>query len=214
MAFAFKRKPRRDLLAGVMESIEEQETTEKEPVAVVKDFVQEKPADARFRWLAFAAAIALLISLVINFSQYQQIKEAQAQIASLNQENQIFADQNQRTRNQLEVISSPLYQTIDLTGQKASPDSRARIYYSASLNKIYLNSGNLNISDEEKQFQLWAIIDGKPVDAGVFDPAEGLALVKTLPGEIQAFAVTLEPKGGSADPTLDQMYVLGSVVTG
>jgi hypothetical protein len=28
----------------------------------------------------------------------------------------------------------------------------------------------------------------------------------------QAFAVTLEKKGGSRTPTLDQMYVLGNVV--
>ena len=27
----------------------------------------------------------------------------------------------------------------------------------------------------------------------------------------QAFAVTLEPKGGSAIPTMDQMYVMGEI---
>jgi len=29
-----------------------------------------------------------------------------------------------------------------------------------------------------------------------------------------AFAVTLEPRGGSATPTMDQMYVLGKVSPG
>jgi anti-sigma-K factor RskA len=30
-------------------------------------------------------------------------------------------------------------------------------------------------------------------------------------GQAQAFAITLEPAGGSASPTLNQMYVMGNI---
>jgi hypothetical protein len=47
---------------------------------------------------------------------------------------------------------------------------------------------------------------------GVFEVAanEGLQDVPYIEHP-QAFAVTLEPKGGSQAPTLDQMYVVGAV---
>jgi anti-sigma-K factor RskA len=61
-----------------------------------------------------------------------------------------------------------------------------------------------------KQFQLWAIVDNKPVDAGVIDACTGLCKMKNIP-RASAFAITLEKKGGSATPSLDQMYVLGKV---
>lgn len=209
VALGFSRKPKRDLLAGVMDMIEEEEDA-----AIIPLVNENKDTKAKtnFRWLAIAAAIALLISLAFNILQLQQIKENQLQIASLTQINEVFAEQNQRTSEKLEILSSPLYKRIDMKGQASSPNSLASVYYSASKKEIYLNTGNLSLTDKEKQFQLWAIIDGVPVDAGVFDPVEGnLTRLKSLSGNIQAFAVTLEPRGGSKNPTLDLMYVMGAV---
>ena len=74
---------------------------------------------------------------------------------------------------------------------------------------------NLPSPAADKQYQLWAIVDGAPVDMGVFDlaSAETDTTFQNVPfiENPQAFAVTLEPKGGSTNPTLDQMYVVGNV---
>ena len=66
-----------------------------------------------------------------------------------------------------------------------------------------------------KQYQLWALVDGAPVDAGVFEIDAGTPMIKmkNIP-RAQAFAVTLEPSGGSLKPTMDQMYVLGLAKNG
>jgi anti-sigma-K factor RskA len=66
---------------------------------------------------------------------------------------------------------------------------------------------------ESKQYQLWAIVDGKPVDLGMLpnEKQESLLLRMKDVSEPQAFAITIEPKGGSARPTLDQMIVLGKI---
>ena len=59
-----------------------------------------------------------------------------------------------------------------------------------------------------KQFQLWALVGGKPVDAGVFVTGqEGIQRVKDVMNA-DIWAVTLEPKGGSLSPTMDQMYLI------
>jgi anti-sigma-K factor RskA len=61
---------------------------------------------------------------------------------------------------------------------------------------------------------LWAMVNGKPVDLGVFDaqnqPKKLLLAMKEV-GDAQAFAVTLEKRGGSASPTMEKMVVLGAV---
>jgi anti-sigma-K factor RskA len=57
-------------------------------------------------------------------------------------------------------------------------------------------------------------MNGKPVDLGVIgaDVWQEKLLVKMKGvNEAQAFAITLEPKGGSVNPTMDQMYVVGKL---
>ena len=205
LAPVFRRKPQRDLLAGIMDQIEEEET----PVIKLGD--ESSKAGSNFRWLAIAAAIALLISLAMNVLQYQQIQDAQNQIAALDQEKQVFAEQMEKTNMQLQVISSPLYREITLLGQPKSPSSLATVFYSSNEKRLFLNTGNLSNEDQSKQFQLWAIINGQPVDAGVFDPSEGLIELKGIAENVDAFAVTLEKRGGSPTPTLDMMFVSGAV---
>ena len=205
LAPVFRRKPQRDLLAGIMDQIEENET----PVIKLGD--EPSQPVPNFRWLAIAAAIALLISLAMNFFQYQQIQDAQNQIAALDQEKQVFAEQMERTNTQLQVISSPLYREVTLLGQPKSPSSLATVFYSSNEKRLFLNTGNLSNEDQSKQFQLWAIINGQPVDAGVFDPSQGLIELKGIAENVDAFAITLEKRGGSPTPTLDMMYVSGAV---
>ena len=55
-----------------------------------------------------------------------------------------------------------------------------------------------------------AFKDGKPIDAGVFDINGKLQRMNNIEGA-DAFAVTLEPKGGSVGPTMDQLYLVGGV---
>jgi hypothetical protein len=44
----------------------------------------------------------------------------------------------------------------------------------------------------------------------VFDVKDGIINMKNIP-RAQAFAITLEKKGGSATPNLAMMYVMGRV---
>jgi anti-sigma-K factor RskA len=65
----------------------------------------------------------------------------------------------------------------------------------------------------DKQYQLWAIIDGKPVDAGVFDGnVASLIKMKAITSGVTTFAVTVEPRGGKESPSLETMQVAGNVI--
>jgi len=56
------------------------------------------------------------------------------------------------------------------------------------------------------------MVDGKPTDAGIFEMDKGIAFMKlkTIP-RAQAFAITLEKRGGSETPDMNALYVMGKV---
>ncbi|MEZ4904504.1 MAG: anti-sigma factor [Spirosomataceae bacterium] len=76
--------------------------------------------------------------------------------------------------------------------------------------EVQLNVLSLPTPTSDKQYQLWALVGGNPVDLGVFDVNTAMQKMKAIP-KADAFAVTLEKKGGSPTPHLEELYVMGKV---
>jgi len=114
----------------------------------------------------------------------------------------------------IRVIDNPAFSRIVMKGTDNAPEAMAYVYWNANTKEVYLSIQNMKALSQENQYQLWAIVDGKPVDAGVFDGnLAGLLKMKDLTGAA-AFAVTIEPRGGKPAPTLETMQVIGNVVKG
>jgi anti-sigma-K factor RskA len=89
----------------------------------------------------------------------------------------------------------------------------AAVHWNTETDEVYFDASQLPASPASKQYQLWAIVAGKPVNAGVIDLSaarEVFQKMKSVKGA-QAFAVTIEKAGGSPAPTLDTMCLLGKV---
>ncbi len=61
--------------------------------------------------------------------------------------------------------------------------------------KVYIEVDKLPTAPQGMQYQLWAIVDGKPVSEGMLGPGGGLHRMIDV-DNAQAFAVTLEKQGG------------------
>src|SRR6185436_14543734 len=98
---------------------------------------------------------------------------------------------------------------ITLEATDSTKHYLARVYWNHYTRKTFIDVLSLPEPDSSKQYQLWALVGGQPVDAGVFsaDPEDGVQHVKAVVNA-DMWAVTLEPKGGSATPTLEQMYLI------
>lgn len=119
----------------------------------------------------------------------------------------------QRLQEQLQILKDQAYEPIYLKGTDKTPASEAIVYFNTSDGKTYLDIGNLPTTPTDKDYQLWAIVDGAPTDMGVIDlttATGGLVEVPHIENP-QAFAVTLETKGGNPTPNLDELYVIGNV---
>ncbi len=172
-------------------------------------------------WMMMAASVVLaIISAVAAANYYAKWQRAEEQLGAAIAQNQRLAmDYDQvnmqfdEMRDALVVVSSPDYDLIKMEGLPVSPESQAIIYWNPDTEDVYLNVQSLPEAPAGKQYQLWAIVEGTPVDAGVFDlPAgvEGLLKMKQI-RNASAFAVTLEPRGGRSLPTMDAMFILGTV---
>jgi anti-sigma-K factor RskA len=102
---------------------------------------------------------------------------------------------------------------VVLKGTPHAPDALAKIYWMKTTGDVYVDPSNLPAVPSGKQYQLWAIVDGKPVDAGMISTQKGIYHIQKMKsfGRAEAFAITLEKAGGSPTPSMDQMFVISKI---
>ena len=139
--------------------------------------------------------------------QLQEISESSTkQFNELKSKNGLIA-------GNIAMFNNPENKIIKMAGtEKKAPTAHATICWNSKTKEVYVGFSNLPAPPTDKQYQLWAIADGKPVDLGVIDKTSDTAAIQKMKviEKAQAFAVTLEKKGGNPTPTLDEMYALGS----
>jgi anti-sigma-K factor RskA len=172
------------------------------------------PRTVNYYKYAFAACLALLLASVVAIvTMYSKLQDSGDQIAALQLNNQHIASTASFKEGELQVLRDSSFKFLKLNGTKKEPESQMTIAWSPVKKKVWIDLRSLKVptNDTEHQYQLWALVNGKPVDLGVFDKAADSTDMKEMKpvALAQAFAVTLEPKGGSVSPTMDQMVVIG-----
>ncbi len=178
----------------------------------------ENDSSGGWNWMMAASVMVATFSALTAFYFWNQWQNTDAQLSQLISQNLEMAERYNTVNNDLTdlrsdvaVLVSPEYQRVILAGTENAPTSKAVVYWNATQEKVYLNSTAMAALPSDKQYQLWALIDGKPVDAGVFDPSEGVFQIMKNIDKADAFAVTVEPVGGSEAPTLSTLQVIGNV---
>jgi len=164
--------------------------------------------------LAAAAMLILLIgSIILNYSYYNKYKNANGDLLVAQEQIRQNQDANLTMKNELNVVSDKNARPVVLNGTPHAPDALAKIYWMKNTGEVYVDATNLPGVPEGKQYQLWAIVDGKPVDAGMITTEKGIYHIQKMKafGNAQAFAITLEKAGGSPAPTIDQMFVIAKI---
>ena len=220
-AVSHSQTPPSGLKAKLMDSIEEAGGKQ---VHLPK---QKRPA---VYYLAAASVIVALFSSFFAFYYWSKWSQAKEQILAMEQQNAAMAQNLNMVNNKLQqdVTTKEQYianlkqdltlaldtttHIVKLKGLPLSPTASAVVVWNKSSHDVYIDVKSLPVPPPDMQYQLWALYNGQPIDAGVFEVQDSIVLqrVKNIEGA-QAFAVTLERRGGSAVPTMDAMYLMGKL---
>lgn len=158
-----------------------------------------------FLRLAAAAAVLLLItSAYFNYTQYKKNNELNALTNATNDSPLPMADYR--------IMTDPAITPVALYGVGTHTICRCTMYWDKKNKKAYLLIHHLADKTGNKKYQLWAFVDGKPVNIGeVDDTVRGRFIeMPGIPSEAVSFSVTLENENTST-PTEANTFLRGSI---
>ena len=216
-AMAYSTEPPADLKAQIMGQLVFGES-QPEPVPAIKSTVVSKPI-YNFTWIAAASVGLVLLSFALFLvNQLRENQQVQATLRSstnsLQDEIRQLRDRQQGSDATLALLKQPGTRIIPVVGNEKAPGGRLAVYWNANSKQVAVEVSGLPKLADDQQYQLWSLVSGKPVDAGVFEnlpnPGQIQHMNRTI-GAADAFAVTIERRGGSPTPTLTALVAVGNV---
>ena len=196
-----------------------------EPEVKVIPMSPGKEGGSIFKLLAAACFAGVIISGVLLFNARSatheinsRLAEAKAANENLRKEKNAMIEalekENAYSQKELAMFRNPDFKTVFLKNTPDKPEnSLAIVCWNTKSKEVMVAVENLPIPQPEKQYQLWAIVDGKPIDMGMISQGatqKNFQVLKSV-DEPEAFAITLEKSGGSPVPTIENMYVIGAI---
>ncbi len=189
------------------------------------DVIQMKiePESKSSNWksyLGWAAAVVFAAGVGYQYFNTQKIEN---QVVSIEKEKlKLKTDlnsleiKNKNTEEIIAIVRDDANTVIALAGQAVAPNAKAKIHWNQSTGKVYVDAFGLPEPPEGMEYQIWSLKLNPltPTSIGMltdFKDNEMKLFAVNDTNEAQAFGITLEPKGGSLTPTMEQLYTLGKV---
>jgi len=154
------------------------------------------------RWSLAAATI--LLTFTCSYLLWQNVH--------LKLKNSAMAGELSGLKQEVDGIVAPTTRIIAMAGDEA-PQANARIAWDTKTQQWFIYIFDLPAPPSDKDYQLWYVTKDAKISAAVFrtDTRGRTVLRLALPPEalagLAATAVTLEPKGGSLQPTNTRFYL-------
>jgi len=173
------------------------------PASTEQPSVSSMPKPGKFLlWPIVAAVVGLALAAWMWTAKQAADRHAnqlQKELWALRSKEQACATNEQFLLQQLNLLRQVGNQRVIVKG---ATEPIAAVYWNKNQRVAHIDL--LNLKDPgQMQYQLWAIVKGKPVSLGVVDwkaARKGLVSYQ-FAQKPEAFAISLEPFGGSPTPT-------------
>jgi len=226
MAFQSAVEPAAEMRSKILDAISKEEQLPAETSKKEAKIVQMTPPETvsamnPWKWVAAASVVLLVGAAALWMNANNQSDQLSSELTAMKQKDlensQVMMamklDQ-ERAKAIQSVITEKSTQHIRMAGMPKDPAASVKIIWSDNDNKALLVANTITPPPSDMQYQLWAIADGKPVSLGLFDYEEVKNMTDPFEvsmDNISAFAITMEKRGGSPVPTMENMVVMGAV---
>ena len=179
----------------------------------VLSLVQPRRAESRpARWLLIAATALLTFTAGYLFKQNSDLARERDNVA---RESDDLSKEMAMWRRQVDDIVSPTTRIIAMVGEE-TPQANAKVVWNTNARQWAIYIFDLPAPPSDKDYQLWYVTKNAKISAAVFRTDEqGRTVLKLTPppdalAGLAATAVTIEPRGGSPQPT-GKFYLKASI---
>ena len=183
--------------------------------------IEMKPKTNWAQYTGWVAAAVLVVGFGLQFYKLNQTNETLNNVSTeknLLQESIVDLELKKKESEEvLAILRDTSNISITLAGQQVAPEAFAKAYYNKTTKTVYIDASELPEPPKGMVYQVWSLQLEPvltPTSIGLLDSyaTSSTKVIKVENAESpQAFGITLEPAGGSASPTLEQLYTLGKV---
>jgi anti-sigma-K factor RskA len=208
--------PGADLKEKVMNAIRQQSPVNQTKIITMQS--SNSRSSSPLKWIAAASVILLIGAAIWGYQLYSENQDLKSQNESLSKSNNTdsIIRANDSIAKLTELMQDPNVAVVNLSGTEKAPESTASIYWDSTNANVYLVVKNMPKLPNDKQYQLWSLINGQdgklqPSSLGLFDVGDDKKLILKMNNaqKADAFAITIENRGNTGGPSLEQLQNMG-----
>jgi len=193
-----------DLFAAIREDYANVRTLPEENASIEKPVKKSQT----FMWIAASLAAIFMVSSLWMFTQWDSTKTdlQTTQLELDNIKSQIENLQGELKNSQLlaDVIKDPNTLQYALKGNDKIPGGFATAYINHEEKSAIVNVQKLPELSADKTYQMWGDVNGEMISMGVIDKSKDVVVLEYI-NKATSLNITIEPKGGSAHATVEQL---------
>ncbi len=220
-------KLRENILAEISSGKTENEKSGNNISEKGKVLALQPEKSSRFKTLAIAASVLLVLSVGVNFYLWMQTGSANEKVASLQNSlvsndtasinmmlrNAQIRSEKDSLLNVLGFLRNPMTQSVALNSAVDGHPMKAVVHWNMKSMQVAVDPMTLPTTSPDQKYVLWAIVKGKPVNEGSFSKGDstGIQMMNTVQ-QADSFAISLE-KTAAVDAPAGPIYVMGKPLT-
>ncbi|WP_281540874.1 anti-sigma factor [Maribacter aestuarii] len=170
----------------------------------------ERQGRKKFFRYAIAASFAAIMFASFSYFFWDQNQDLQEENIMVSNKIKLLEEdmkqQLEDVRNQFIVLNNPGTKKYNVSGNKKAKELKAVAYINPVKKLSYINVSKLPNLPEDQCFQMWAEVNGEMINLGILEEAGDGQNLKALPYAKNAVGyITIEPKGGNTNPTVDNI---------
>lgn len=177
---------------------------------IVARIRSERLGRKKFFRYAIAASFAAVMFAGASYFFWEQNQSLQEENIMVSNKIKLLEEdmkqQLEDVRNQFIVLNNPQTRKYNVNGNRKAKELKAIAYINPVKKLSYINVKKLPNLPEDQCFQMWAEVNGQMLNLGIIESTTNSDNLMALPYAKNAVGyITIEPKGGNENPTVENI---------